>query len=268
MSIKTRIQRLGPLPYDYPETLVGLFGVAWGFPSLEPPDYLVALSPGLYEAERARVAARFEEAVQLAEQAFLDEFARLVAHLTERIGGVGEDGQPRVFRDSAVENLREFFDRFRSLNVRSNDQLDALVAEAQRAVRGVGAQDLRDGEALRARVAAPALAGPGVARRDAGRAAPAAHPPAGGRAGGWPDGPRRRPRRHVRAIYSEEIDLAALGPPRDRPGQQRRAGRAPAAGTPTWARCGAGARAVRRGAARPSPPRSPGSSAHWLRPAA
>jgi hypothetical protein len=143
--------RLGSLynPTDYPETLVGLFGVEWGFPSVEPPDYLVQLAPGLYEAERARVSARFEEAVQLAEQAFLDEFARLVAHLTERISGVGEDGEPRVFRDSAVENLGAFFERFRSLNVRSNDQLDALVAEAQRAVRGVGAQCLRDSDGLR-----------------------------------------------------------------------------------------------------------------------
>jgi hypothetical protein len=125
----------------------------WDFPNVEPPDYLVQLSPGLYEAERARVSARFEEAVQLAEQAFLDEFARLVAHLTERISGVGEDGQPRVFRDSAIGNLTEFFARFRSLNVRSNDQLDALVAEAQRAVRGVHPQDLRDGEGLRHEVA-------------------------------------------------------------------------------------------------------------------
>ena len=148
--------RLGSLfnPADYPATLVGLFGVEWGFPAVEPPDYLVRLAPRLYEAERARVAARFEEAVQLAEQAFLDEFARLVAHLTERLAGTGEDGQPRVFRDSAVGNLVEFFDRFRTLNVRSNDQLDALVAEAQRAVRGVGAQDLRDGAALRQTVAA------------------------------------------------------------------------------------------------------------------
>src|SRR3954471_10863652 len=148
-------ERLGSLynAADYPETLAGLFGVEWSFPSVEPPDYLVQLSPGLYEAERARVAARFDEAVQLAERAFLDEFARLVAHLTDRISGVGEDGQPRVFRDSAVDNLSEFFARFRSLNVRSNDQLDALVAEAQRAVRGVNAQDLRDGEGLRREVA-------------------------------------------------------------------------------------------------------------------
>jgi hypothetical protein len=148
-------ERLGSLfnSSDYPETLIGLFGVEWGFPSVEPPNYLVQLSPGLYEAERARVSARFEEAVQLAEQAFLDEFARLVSHLTERISGGGEDGQPRVFRDSAVGNLTEFFDRFRSLNVRSNDQLDALVAQAQRAVRGVDAQDLREGDGLRQAVA-------------------------------------------------------------------------------------------------------------------
>jgi len=147
--------RLGSLynPGDYPETLVGLFGVEWSFPSVEPPDYLVQLAPGLYEAERARVSARFEEAVELAELAFTEEFARLVAHLAERITGVGEEGQPKVFRDSAVTNLGEFFERFKSLNVRSNDQLDALVAEAQRAVRGHGARDLRESDGLRREVA-------------------------------------------------------------------------------------------------------------------
>jgi hypothetical protein len=145
-------RRLGSLfsSSDYPETLVGLFGVEFDFPSLEPPDYLVQLAPGLYEQERARVAARFEEAVQLAEQAFLDEFARLVAHLCERVSDDGGEG--KIFRDSAVTNLSEFFARFRALNVRSNAQLEELVERAQRAVRGVGAQDLRDSGALRRRV--------------------------------------------------------------------------------------------------------------------
>jgi hypothetical protein len=149
------VERLGRLfnPADYPETLVGLFDVSWDFPSVEPPDYLRDLNPALYEAERARVAARFDEAVQLAEQAFLDEFSKLVGHLSERVGGVGEDGKTKVFRDSAIGNLGDFFERFKSLNVRSNDQLDALVAQAQRAVRGVGAQELRDSGDLRQRVA-------------------------------------------------------------------------------------------------------------------
>jgi hypothetical protein len=148
-------ERLGRLfnLSDYPESLNRLFDVSWEFPSVEPPDYLRELSPALYEAERARVAARFEEAVQMAEQAFLEEFGKLVGHLSERISGVGEDGRPKVFRDSAVGNLGEFFERFRTLNVRSNDQLDALVAQAQQAVRGIGAQELRQSGDLRQRVA-------------------------------------------------------------------------------------------------------------------
>ena len=46
-------ERLGSLynPGDYPETLVGLFDVSIDFPNVEPPDYLVALSPGVYEQE-------------------------------------------------------------------------------------------------------------------------------------------------------------------------------------------------------------------------
>jgi hypothetical protein len=148
-------RRLGSLfnVSDYPETLRGLFGVAWDFPAIDPPDYLVQLAPDLYQREQERVRARFEEAVRLAEQAFIDEFARLVSHLTERITGTNEDGSQKVFRDSAVENLDGFFERFRSLNVRSNQQLDELVAQAQRAVRNVGAQDLRDSESLRSTVA-------------------------------------------------------------------------------------------------------------------
>jgi hypothetical protein len=148
-------ERLGRLfnPSDYPVTLIGLFDVSWDFPSVEPPDYLRELNPALYEAERARVAARFDEAVRLAEAAFVEEFTKLVGHLTERISGAWDDGKPKVFRDSAVGNLVEFFERFRNLNVRSNDQLEALVAVAQQAVRGVGAQDLRDSGDIRQRVA-------------------------------------------------------------------------------------------------------------------
>src|SRR6202043_4133671 len=106
-------------PADYPEALVGLFDVSWDFPSVEPPDYLRELNPALYEAEKARVAARFDEAVQMTEKAFQEEFAKLVGHLSERISGAGEDGQPKIFRDSAVNNLSEFFERFKSLNVSS-----------------------------------------------------------------------------------------------------------------------------------------------------
>jgi hypothetical protein len=146
-------RRLGQLyrDADYPLSLQGLFGIDWDFPNVEPPDYLLQLNPALYEQERARVVSRFEEAVQLAEQGFIAELGRLVSHLTERLNA-GPDGEKKVFRDSAVTNLLEFFDRFRQLNVRSNDQIDALVEQARGLVQGVEAQDLRDNAGLRQHV--------------------------------------------------------------------------------------------------------------------
>jgi hypothetical protein len=147
-------RRLGRLydPADYPAEVRGLFAVAWDFPGVEPPAYLMQVAPEVYEEERRRVAARFDEAVRLAEQAFAAEFARLLSHLAERLSG-GAAGERRVFRDSAVGNLTAFFDRFRQLNVRSNPELDALVEQAQGLVRGVTPQGLRNDEDLRRRVA-------------------------------------------------------------------------------------------------------------------
>jgi hypothetical protein len=147
-------QRLGSLfsAGDYPESLVGAFSIDADFPSAEPPPYLQQLNPQLYEQECQRVQSRFDEAVCLAEEAFTAELAKLVSHLTERLSGQG-DGKPRIFRDSAIENLTEFFSRFRQLNVRSNEQLDQLVADAQRVIRGVEPQALRDNQGLRQHVA-------------------------------------------------------------------------------------------------------------------
>jgi hypothetical protein len=149
-----RLRELGHLynAADYPESLRGMFSVEADFPSVEPPPYLAQLNPQLYEEECRRVQSRFDEAVRLAEEAFTAELAALVSHLTERLSG-SEDGKPRIFRDSAVENLTEFFSRFRELNIRSSEQLDGLVAQAQRVIRGVEPQDLRDNAGLRQHVA-------------------------------------------------------------------------------------------------------------------
>ncbi len=150
----TAREQLGTLfnPTDYPDSLRSLFDVTWEFPNVEPPSYLQQLSPDLYRQESQRVSARFDEAVQLAETAFIEEMSRLVSHLTERING-SEDGQPKVFRDTAIENIREFFQRFRELNVHSSEQLDQLVEQSQRILSGVEPQALRDTAQLRQRVA-------------------------------------------------------------------------------------------------------------------
>jgi hypothetical protein len=147
-------RRLGSLysAADYPASLQGLFSVDWDFPSAEPPEYLRRLNPELYEQECERVRSRFDEAVRLAEAAFTDEFAQLVSHLCERLNGEA-GGRQKVFRNSAVDNLRDFFERFRSLNVGTNVELDRLVDQAQGIVSGVRPQSLRDNSGLRQEVA-------------------------------------------------------------------------------------------------------------------
>lgn len=152
-------RRLGTLfnEADYPATLEGLFDLEVSYPPIEPPRYLVALSPDLYRQEQARVRERFESAIELAEQAFAGELGRLMQHLAERLSGT-TDGRPRIFRDSAIENIRGFIDRFERLNVRSSRQLDQLVAQARATVAGLAPRELRTSRSLRESVARDARA--------------------------------------------------------------------------------------------------------------
>jgi len=147
-------QKLGSLfdSTDYPGTLLDEFHVTWDFPAVEPPDYLRQLNPELYQEQAQLVSQRFERAVELAEQAFMEELDRLVNHLADRLAG-SDDGKAKIFRDSAVENLNEFFSRFRQLNVSSNQQLDELVVRCEQVVRGVQPQTLRDNDSLRRNLA-------------------------------------------------------------------------------------------------------------------
>ena len=147
-------ERLGALfnPGDYPSRLEGFFGLWWDFPGVEPPRYLLELHPEIYARQQQQLQARFQQAVELAEQAFSEEFARLLGHLTERLRGE-DDGRPKVFRDSAIGNLQAFFERFGELNLTGSDQLDDLIDQARRLLRGVEPGPLRQSAPLRQRLA-------------------------------------------------------------------------------------------------------------------
>ena len=147
--------RLGAFynPDDYPDNLEELFIVSWSYPETSVPSYLMAIDASVYRREAARVAEKFEQAVELAEQGFVEEFNKLVSHLTERL--TDSDGVPKIFRDSSLESLREFFGRFGQMRLggKAEEQLEQLVAQAQRIVSGVAPQDLRDSGSLRQNVA-------------------------------------------------------------------------------------------------------------------
>lgn len=74
-----------PADYPAPESLDDQWDILWEYPSVEPPDFLRNLNPQLWEQERQRAAARFNEAVAMAEAAFQDELQKLVGNLVERL---------------------------------------------------------------------------------------------------------------------------------------------------------------------------------------
>jgi hypothetical protein len=139
-------------PEDYPTDVRELFTVAWEYPSIEPPSYLLALDPGLYRRELKRAGERLDQALELAQSALTEEFGRLVEHLAERLTDAA-GGRPKTFRDSSLENLLEFFGRFRQAGLRGGEDLDRLVGQAQDLVRGIRPNDLRQSEGLRERIA-------------------------------------------------------------------------------------------------------------------
>ena len=148
-------QDLGDLynPEDYPPRIDTEFDLDWDFPSVEPPEYLKSLHPKLYEQECDRIRGRFEEAVRLSEQAMTQQLAELVKHLHDRLKG-GDDGKPKVFRDTAVENLNAFFEQFGRIDIGSSTELQRLVDQAKQAVAGITPADLRDQADVRTTVAA------------------------------------------------------------------------------------------------------------------
>ena len=255
-------------PADYPETLVGLFDVAVGLPQRRAAG-LPACSSARPSTSRSGPAWRRGSRRRCGWPSRRSRGVRPAGRRTcaERITGAGEDGQPKVFRDSAVDNLSDFFGRFRELNVRSNEQLDELVERAQRAVRGVGG-------AGPARQPGAAPAGGGASSRRSSRRW----------TGCWSSGPGgascgRRPRRGRRDAPGRSTPAAACAarlrrgdrpgrarPPRHRPRQPRRArpprpldGRPPARSA---GRCSAPSAA----AARPWRPSVAWLEAHWLTP--
>lgn len=133
---------------DYPATIADQFSLTWDYIEVRPPNYLKDASPAIYEEAVKRVEARFNQAVDMAEQAFIDEFGTMVHRLSDRMAP-DADGKQKVFRDSVVTNLTEFFGRFKEMNVGSSEALDQLVSQAEGLVKGIEPATLRSNPELR-----------------------------------------------------------------------------------------------------------------------
>jgi hypothetical protein len=116
-------------PQDYPESLAGEFSFRIDYPVVEPDTRLLEISPQLFEQQKQRIAAQYDEALQLGIEAFVDEFSKCVEQLTKKL-----NNRDLKFYDTDVTHLTDFFGNFRRMNIGGNEQLEEAIQRAQDAV--------------------------------------------------------------------------------------------------------------------------------------
>jgi len=132
---------------DYPpeEALREAFDLQWRYLAVDVPQ---SLNAALMRREREKAAQDVRAEVDEIRLALRMSFAELVQHAADRLAP-GQDGKPRVFRDSLVKNMEEFLQYFSARNLTQDGELASLVERARGVLHGVTPDDLRAHDGLR-----------------------------------------------------------------------------------------------------------------------
>lgn len=130
-------------PADYPPTLKGSFGFSWGFPSVDPPEYLRKLNPEVFKQQQAIVNARFATAVAEAEQMLALELAKMLDRWIANLAP-GEDGKRKTIRKDSVEGFKELLARVKEMSPGANSTLKKVVDEAELVANGIDVSALKN----------------------------------------------------------------------------------------------------------------------------
>lgn len=127
---------------DYSISPLAHYDIKLTFPEIAPDARLLQLHPDLFAAEKSRIEARFEEALIAAEVAAQQSAQKLLEHFVERLTDDG-DGKRKTVKESTINKIHEFVERFRATNIGSNDQLDKLVGDIESLAAGIDIKALR-----------------------------------------------------------------------------------------------------------------------------
>jgi hypothetical protein len=97
---------------DYPsvETLRGRFFFDYSIRTFSTPGQLRTVSAEMYQREVQKAQRQIQDAAREITALMRSELAELVNHLTEKLTP-GDDGKPRILRNTAIDNLQEFLSK-------------------------------------------------------------------------------------------------------------------------------------------------------------
>lgn len=115
--------------------------INYSYPSLAP-DVSLKNYPGVYAAQMADRDDRYVQSVAIGVTEFVRKLMAPVEHLIERLTG-SDEGQRKIFKDTAVTNLTSATKRYCNLNIGANKELDNIVNQIQRVMQDVTPDSLR-----------------------------------------------------------------------------------------------------------------------------
>lgn len=148
-------ERLGSLfvSSDYGFDPRSVIWLVLSFPSVDPDRRLLDVAPEIYEQERQKIAAKLQEAAEVAEQGLREQLSDLVGSLAERLAeGESQDGKKRYVRQAAIDEIVEFANRFKALSVSSSDEVDAIVERARKLAENTSIAAVRKDALVRSEV--------------------------------------------------------------------------------------------------------------------
>lgn len=138
---------------DYPDRFADSVAISWGVHNFEPSEELMQLAPATYQREQQRVRQQMEDAVAKFEDEMRDQMAELVAGLIDKLDAAA-NGKRVVYTEATTKNLRDFFDRFESMGIFSDQQLADLIDEAREVLGNTSSVGLKKSSDTRQQIAA------------------------------------------------------------------------------------------------------------------
>jgi hypothetical protein len=137
-------------PREYPSLseIGGHFGFRWHY---EIPDLPAGangngiLSPEMMQAEIEKNAAQVQEFGQAAVHILREEFFRAMSDLS----GSLESGKLRAIKQESLDSFKNWFDKFRELNVWNDTELETLATQAKERLSQYTGEELRGNVFLR-----------------------------------------------------------------------------------------------------------------------
>ncbi len=134
--------------YPSEESVRSAFSVDYKYVSTSVPEKLRQIRADIYTRESARARAEVQSMTENINLLLTQSMRDMLSHLTEKLTPK-PDGTAKIFRDSAINNIREFLSTFPARNIGNADDLAAVCSEIDGMLMGITPDALRQDETLR-----------------------------------------------------------------------------------------------------------------------